>query len=87
MNNLNGGFLQRVLDAMRLRGSGISVDPGGDPDPIEVATIAEMLNEDFDDILLALKGLRASDCLMEEVADFEGIETLTWWRIHPQCIS
>ena len=78
-------FLQRVLDAVRLRGCGISIDPGGEPDPIDVATIAEMLGEDFDDIVTALKGLRAGDCLMEEIADFEGIETLTWWTVHPQC--
>ncbi len=80
-------FLKRVLDAVRLRGCGISVDPGGEPDPIDVAMIAEMLNEGFDDVTQALKGLRAGDCLMEEVAEFEGIETLMWWRVHPQCSS
>ena len=85
MEDVPVGFLQRVLEAVSLRGCGVAVDAVGEPNPIDVATIAAMLDADVADVVVALKGLRAGDCLMEEVAEFAGIEPLTWWRVHPQC--
>ena len=78
-------FLQRVLDAVAQRSTGVSADADGIPDAAVVREIAQVLGAGEDEVHWALIGLRSSECLTEHSVEFEGIETSNWWTVHPQC--
>jgi len=78
-------FLQRVLDQVE-RAGGIQIDRYGDPDRTFVHRVASRLRADPDQIRMALEGLRAGHCLVEEVLEVPGAEPVVWWRVHPQCL-
>ncbi len=85
-------YLQGVLEAIRDCGHGVRVDGKDEPLPADLQQLANLLDPDLEDsdleeLRVALLGLRAQDCLIPEVADFPGMEKLTWWRVHPQCLN
>ncbi len=80
-------FLLDVLDTVALEPSGVPVGADDEPEIRRVEDIARCLGEDPEDVRLALLGLRAGHCLLEESVEFPGIEPMVRWTVHPQCQS
>jgi len=78
-------FLQAVLDAVGRRGS-LQIDRYDDPDPTFVISMANDLAAEPDEVRLALSGLRACHCLIEDALEIPGAEPVVHWRVHPQCL-
>ena len=77
-------FLRRVLDAVDQLPDGVMVDGWFEPDPRHLAQLAEQIGADEQDIREAVMGLEARDCLTQETIGFPGIETVHFWKVHPQ---
>ena len=80
-------FLRAVLDAVATLDHGIPVDAAGRPDAETIAAIAAVLGESVEDVAAALEGLKANHCLVESGLELDGIESVGWWTVHPQCLQ
>jgi hypothetical protein len=73
----------RVLAAVELLGR-IRVDEQGRPDRTSLAMLVERTGEDARTLEIVIDSLHAECALVEQVLDFDGIEPLRWWAVHPQ---
>lgn len=80
-------FLQRVLDAIDHLPDGVMVDGSFEPDACHLQRLAREVGAEVRDVREAVMGLEASACLIQETIGFPGIETIHFWKVHPQLRS
>jgi len=77
-------FLRRVLDAIDQLPDGVMVDGWFEPDPRHLKQLARLVGANEQEVREALMGLDARACLTQETVGFPGIETVHFWKVHPQ---
>ena len=77
-------FLRRVLDAIDQLPDGVMVDASFEPDSRHLREIARKVGAEERDVREAIMGLEARACLTQKTIGFPGIETVHFWRVHPQ---
>lgn len=80
-------FLRRVLDAIDHLPDGVMVDGLFEPDSRHLRQIAQNIGAEEQDVREAVMGLEARACLVQETIGFPGIETIHFWKVHPQLQS